>query len=980
MLALLPTLALGVLLQAPAPAPAVSATPPGPVVDPRAQGVVLGPEDPRDLAPMAVLNSQASAAARAVSPAFETSRSGRDFTYSIPLPPGEYRLRIGYYEDLYFRPGCRVFTVLGNGAPLARNVDLNVASGLLLENGDSDGDGRMSLTERRALGDYWVQETQSGEERRPGELRPVVVGDEGRLDLRFVAAREIKETVPVSWIVIEGEGFRREIDCGGDDDLPMWFEQDAVGQALVARFGARAFLDLRTQFGQLHESPLGIFSEAAKPDAEQVIKPVSALIGFQLPDRQRYVLPLVRDMGADVHPFDRVRQRRTLTRVVFEVEGPGFAGTITFTAPFHPTDARIATAPYFDVSFRAARTRPDGPDTLKALFFLPAVETQHREIAKDLPIAGSVIRTAVDGKNVERGLFLDVRTMRHQFGRIVRKHNGLIATVDLSLEQGESTGSMVYAAHVAQPVLTVEGEAHRFYYTRHFPAVEDVARYALAMRDEGLAAADAVDALVEDAILPEGLKDALRFAFPSFLANTVMTIGPDQRWWYSCMEGYCRYHATVDVEYNAAPFYLWFAPDLLRHLLEAWPRYLKDAPEPLEGHRFLSHDIGIDDRIAGQEYQHDMPVEENTNYVLMLHAYWTATGDDEFVRGRRDVVRELLQYVLASDLDGDGFPEVGTANTIDDAPAAIQFSREQTYLAVKAAAAFLAGAEIMESGDGRGAIADDAPASWRRQARRIVETLDAEAWLGTHYAVCLDRTTEGLDNPWDNLQEHTNVPRQSVAPLPAGPLAGWDEPHPYTTLGLLYLLRAGVDTGFDEGRLLADLRTAAEACERRFADAHTASGRNGWISLNLFRDAVQSYLGDDVLDRSARYAALQGYRARAPDDRERAGFCDSMYNRYLSYYPRGVAAFALVDAAAGLRIDRRRGTVSLRPVRAPLRVPLTAFATWDPLDYRVPWFEVARDEESGAVSYTLSGLGLMEEMDITVDLSLLGGAVEKVGE
>ena len=64
----------------------------------------------------------------------------------------------------------------------------------------------------------------------------------------------------------------------------------------------------------------------------------------------------------------------------------------------------------------------------------------------------------------------------------------------------------------------------------------------------------------------------------------------------------------------------------------------------------------------------------------------------------------------------------------------------------------------------------------------------------------------------------------------------------------------------------------------------------------------------------------QGVRARAPDVQNWAGFCDSPYNRHLSYYPRGVALLALVDAAAGVQLDRRRGTLVLRPVRAPLRV------------------------------------------------------------
>lgn len=936
-------------------------------LEPLPRGVFLGPEDPRDLGPIAVLNQQASDAAIAAHPGFRTSRSGRDFTYRLPIAPGSYDLRVGYFEAEYFAPRCRVFSILANGAPLQREIDLCVEAELLLEHGDTDGNGRMSRSEREAMKDYWIQEV-----RKPAVVEPSATG----LDLRFVGSRDIREGVAVSWFELTNrkDGTRYLVDCGSEDDLPGWFEAEPIGQALVARYGSRTFLDLRPQFNEFQESPLGIFSEAAKKKTPPVIGPVSAIIGFQLANKVRYALPLFRDLGPDVRPFDRITERRTLTRVEYDVAMDGYEGTITFTAPFHPTDAKIATAPYFDVQFTARRVKPDAPDYVKAILFLPVVESEHRRLREGTKVHGGVIRSTVDGREVERGLFLDAYTQERQFGRVVPKRNGLMVSADLQVPNlnEPATAYMVYAAYVADPVLTVGGDEQRFYYTRHFPTVEAVAEYALSHRDEGLAAADAVDSLVEDAILPDDLKDVVRYAFSSFLANTNMTVGNDGSWWYSCQEGFCRYHATVDVEYNAAPFYLWFAPDLLRHLLDAWPRYLKEAPESLEGHKFLSHDIGLDTVIDGQQYEHDMPVEENSSYLLMLHAFWSTTGDDAFAVGKADVVTVMMDYLLAADPDGDGFPEIGTANTIDDASAAIQFSREQIYLGVKSASALIAGAEVLEAA-GRDA------AEYRERAARARETLDSEAWLGDHYAVCLDRNTEGLTNPWDNLPEHTNVPRESVRTLPPGPLPGWDDSHPYTTLGLLYLYRAGVELPFDADRLLQDARTAAVECERTYADAHSSSGPTGWVSLNLFRDAMQCYLGDDVLDRSARYAALQRFRARAPDQRDRAGFCDAKFNRYLSYYPRGTAAFALVDAAAGIRLDRRARTLSFKPVRAPVKVPLPMFARWDPADYRIPWFEATVDA-AGAVAYSLSHADLIDGMEITVDLTLVGGEVVRHGE
>ena len=897
--------------------------------------------------------------------AFGTARFGHDFTYHIPVPHGEYTVRIGYAELLYIHPGVRVFSILVNGETLEQTAQLDLVQMVLGDSHDpydTDGDGRISTSERRGLPQHHVQELK-------------VRTTRNHIDLRFLSSLELKEEISVSWIEVKGEGVDYFIDCGGDGDLPGLFEDDSVGVAVLARLGSMIFFDMRPPFGDFAESPLGKWGEHKKLPGDRELKPFSALIGFQTADGTRYSLPFYRNFGELNRPFEQIEESRTLTTVRYDVAFRGYEGSITFRSPFHPGDRKLTIAPYFDIDFEIRKSQPNAPP-VRALFFLPVMQKRERHIAPSHSslLAGAVATSIVDNRKLERGLFVKRKDARRTNSRIIHKNRGIQATLDMPVHSGSASATITYAAHVAQPVLTVDGEKHRFEYTQHFKSLEEVAAFAIKRRTDAVRASEAVDRLLEDAILPGAIKELATTSFSSFLINTYLTVSDDGDPWYSCLEGFCRYHATVDVEYNAAPFYVWFAPDLLRHLLGAWPRYLREDDIPTadgpERHWFLSHDLGIDDVVDGQAYPHDMPVEENTNYVLLLHQYWTWFGETGFVLQQGDAVVKLLDYVVAADLDGDGCPEHGAANTIDDAPPAVQFSREQVYLAVKSAAAMVAGAEIL-------AASDDA--AWQQkaegylaQAKRIQQTIDAEGWLDDHYAVCLDRTTEGLENPWDTIPEHTAVPRQAMSELPEGELTGWDHAHPYTSLGLLYLLRGGSALPFDEARIRQDLITAAQACARRFADGHTETEANGWVSLNLFRDAVQGYLGDDVLDRAGRYNDLQRYRARALDMKDRAGFCDSLYNRYLSYYPRGTAVFGLIDSAAGIVLDRRKSELRLRPVRAPLKVPLPYLADWN--DLRVPWFEVTPGADGP--TYQLTEQDLLSGFTVVVDLSLVGGGVE----
>ncbi|NPV59892.1 MAG: DUF4965 domain-containing protein [Actinobacteria bacterium] len=229
------------------------------------------------------------------------------------------------------------------------------------------------------------------------------------------------------------------------------------------------------------------------------------------------------------------------------------------------------------------------------------------------------------------------------------------------------------------------------------------------------------------------------------------------------------FHSTIDVEYNDSWFYLSFWPDLLKKLLEAWPLFQKSNAQG----RYLSHDMGSVASVNGMAYPHDMPVEENADYILLLYSHWKTTGDTAFMRGLFPKAKDYARFIFNCDTDGDGLPDLNVSNTIDQGSVAVQHARNQTYLGVKALGAYRAASEM--------ALAQATPdegfsSDCEARVRLINLTLENRLWLGDHFAVCDD---------------------------PSVPQAEREAYSIYPSNGLLYLLAAGLDPGLTRPGLLA---------------------------------------------------------------------------------------------------------------------------------------------------------------------------------
>ncbi|NUQ00648.1 MAG: DUF4965 domain-containing protein, partial [Armatimonadetes bacterium] len=507
--------------------------------------------------------------------------------------------------------------------------------------------------------------------------------------------------------------------------------------------------------------------------------------------------------------------------------------------------------------------------------------------------------------------------------------------LDYDLASGAAEGWLALTGWFDDPCFEGHGVAGPLKYVPLFGSPEAVLDYAARERKRIVATADFVDGLITESSLPKSLQDLIAFSWHSFLSCTLWA-ELEGRDWFSVWEGSCWYNSTADVEYNNGLAYFGFWPELLETILEGWREHLR----PAEQGAWLEHDMGSGWTANGQSYHHPMEVEENCNWLLLLYAHGLWWGREGLFERHADVNRKLVEYLLWSDSTGNGMPDRGTANTIDDATPAVQYGRDQVYLGVKRLAALHAAAGMLE------ASGDDSLAERCRQAvDQALETLQA-GWLGDHYPVCLDRSTAGLTDAWTGQ------------PLPYAELPGWDAYSLYTTNGLLYLMMVDdLPAGLDTERLRLDLLSAYRATLTEYGCTHSSGDPDHlWVSMNLWRDQAGCYLGADLLPTADRYFAMQ---VAANAGTEAKCFVDTNFTNNLCFYPRGIASLGAIWAAAGLRVRASERLLLLDPP-SPCRVPVLTQVDWEAL--RAPWLEARRDDDG--LAWSVENEDLLEGWEV----------------
>jgi hypothetical protein len=699
----------------------------------------------------------------------------------------------------------------------------------------------------------------------------------------------------------------------------------------VARLGSRFSLLMEPQRRRTLHSALGRFFD----------QPLDLAVGLVEPDGTERVLPLCAE-GEVLYGVEQFERINSITYRGHS-ERFGLRFELNIHSPFYPQNEKLCVMPVFYLELRLTsiprvrlRTFQDQPKRVRVFFRLARPQTRvdvapgRIDLQYDVPLdprySSSCGSDRGDGCTDGKPPAATASSVAHAVERIHSLNEGATPDTDsqgrrgLTLEMPvteEGSGTkwrLVWCAHTADPVLEVRGSPARFRYNKYWPDLDSVMTEAISSRDSSLALSRRFEKLVEQAPLSRARWHLMVMAFQSYLSNSFWCdcdgLPADKAEFFSVWEGNFMYHNTLDVGYNIALFYLVLWPRLLRLCFDTWAEAV--TPHLPSGGAILNHDIGQGVRVLGVQQYQPMPVEENSDFLLLMQAYAHWTGDLTAVNKYAEVIRLAAAYLLWTDRDNSGFPSEGNLNTLDDASPALHSAKKQTYLAVKRATALDAAGDLLARTGDREA-ADEC----RSTAAAAVPKIEREAWLGEHYAVCLDGQADAV------------LDADTGEVIGADRLAGWDDYSIYTANGLLLPLLTAQPIAFDRANMHTDLINAQRESMLNYGCGHTSSDHtNIWLSQNLWRDFTSRYLHADLLDLNHRYWDMLVFSNTGGQS---FGYIDTYLGNELAFNPRGAVSFGYFLGGPRLVIDRLDTEyIAVDPDRGrPERWPLLPLADWD---------------------------------------------------
>jgi hypothetical protein len=718
----------------------------------------------------------------------------------------------------------------------------------------------------------------------------------------------------------------------------------------ISRLGSRFSLHFEPYKRRVLHSALGCFFD----------RPLDLMVGLIEPDGTERVLPF----SQQGKPLYNCEQFERMNSITYRGYSQHYRLRFEFNihSVFYPRDDDLCTMPAFYIELRVSSvdhvrwTKADGPTPERVKLFVrlnrPDTEISAHHVGKTQGENPIDIGPQIDLQyQVDANPKLSASMDRpEEFGpmpaiepdRTFNVHE-CIASLNADA-QLDASGSglilelpvvdasegvkwrLVWGAHCGDPIMRFDLDnpqsSVRFKYAAKHDSIDAIMHDAIDQRDDRLNHSRRFEKIFDQTQLNQAQRHLIHQSFQSFLGNTFWSEVTDlshgtnenksgPREWFANMEGASLYLSTMDVEYNICLWYLAIWPGLLAMQLDQWPVF-EVRHEPSEG-GYLRHDLGQGTHLTGQAFGHDMEVEENCNYLLMLQAYTHWTGKTAVAKRHAELIARLARYLIWTDQDGSGFPSEGIANTLADASPASQFARKQTYLAVKRLTALRAAGDLLR-------ILDENDLAHR--CEKMVETdaqkVEEQAWLGDHYAVCVDRSAVGL------------IDSSTGDPLPYEELPGWDAYSIYTANGVLLPSIIGQPCPFDIERLLKDLTSARRETLGPYGCGHSSYEINNiWVSQNLWRDHLARYQGLEEQITAERYWDMQ---VMSNTGDLSLGFVDSYIGNNLCFTPRGITSIGYLLAYPRLVVDRLAAggsKITVAPDRHyAQRWPLIALADW----------------------------------------------------
>lgn len=668
----------------------------------------------------------------------------------------------------------------------------------------------------------------------------------------------------------------------------------------------------------------------------QIVSSETAQIGVQVGNVRR-VLPFTERGQA----FSDVEQCITPLTTVFEATDNDLPIQLKFVfrSAFYPKNFEYSTSPGYVVQVDIHNPTDNVVDA-QVFFGLPLHEPKnkhgrlHSQISVEFP--DGIDHSEIDNLSFEQIIASDSDVFIDDSG----EYSTLSVTMTLQPHK-QQTINFFHIGYIAEPTLNQRGNLLKFGYTSLWENAADVCRWWQANLETVIRKGGLFESTVLLATIPPELKLLLASSFKGLASNAWWAEGD----WFSVME-IGAYHSTLDVDFQLALFFFQYWEELIGRMLNQWADYYE------QGSGYMAHDVGQHLEATGNRYggsQSAMKVEENCNYLILLHYYWRATGDIKILQDKQELISELVDFLIAADTTGSGLPNLYADNTNDWGSGLISASEEQSYHGVRLIAAYSGVVEIMHEVYEHTILAGRC----QEQIQRINRSM-ANGWLGDHYPISL-ASPESF--------EHYSM---------------------WTMHGLLYPLRLGAELDIDLDKLRIDLINSTQRTMREHGCVHSTVDVRGWLTQNLWRDSIAAYLGVDLSNNLQRYLGHGEYVSYedttilevanelmvVPGATAEHSYANETHAYpMVDGHPRPACSFGLLYALAGVQFDTLSGKLVFQPVNFPLKIALTHLADWE--NEQIPWVSFTRsipNQDKGhqpiTVNYSLENTHLLTDLDI----------------
>ena len=233
----------------------------------------------------------------------------------------------------------------------------------------------------------------------------------------------------------------------------------------------------------------------------------------------------------------------------------------------------------------------------------------------------------------------------------------------------------------------------KFYYTKFFVNIEQVLNYAESKHEIIIQESNEFEKLLSSYKASSEKKMLIAIAFRTFLSNTWLVISDSQDSEYYVWQGCKAMNSSIDIAMEVELLSKLFHWNFKLQLQES-KKFVTIYEN--NGFVYLKSNMGFDQSISGEfSNKNIIPVEDNSNFTILLYWYYFISKDKEFLKDFYDTAFRLLIANKKRGFRNRGIANIDTATTYYLSET-LYNSPLNTYLGIKECVAYIMGSKLSE--------------------------------------------------------------------------------------------------------------------------------------------------------------------------------------------------------------------------------------------------------------------------------------------